>query len=83
MGAHSPELRTGRCEPIRASPEECFVNAGIAINELLEVNHRNMEKEGKHIDAALPPIELDMPSFTLYMANHCGIIPITLLNILR
>ena len=83
MDAHSPELRTGRCEPIRASLEECFTNQDIAINELLEVNPRNMEKEGKHIDAALPPIEPDMPSCTLYMANHYGIIQITSLNILR
>lgn len=62
---------------------ECLANEITAINELSEVNHKTTEKGGKHIDAALPPIELDMLSFTRYMANHYGITQIISLNILR
>jgi hypothetical protein len=41
-----------------------------------------MAKEGRHIDAAPPPIELDMLSFIPYTANRYGIIRNTLLSIL-
>lgn len=64
----------GRCQHVRASLKACFTDDTIAISELLEVNRKNMEREGRHIDAAPPPTELDMLSFILYMANHYGII---------
>lgn len=60
-----------------------FTDDTVVINELSGVSHRNLGREVRHIDAALPPTELDMPFFTLYMVNRCGIIPIILLNTLH
>lgn len=61
--------------------KEYPTNEITAINELSEANLKIMEREVKHIDAVLPPIELDTLCFTLYTANHYGITLIISLNI--
>ena len=60
-----------------------FTNAATAINELSEANHKITERGAKHIDAVLPPIELDTLCFTLCTANHYGITQIISSNTSR
>ena len=63
----------------------CFdvANVEVAIKELLAASHRSLEKEGKHIGAALQQIERVMPFSTPYTANLYDIIPTISLSILR
>lgn len=60
-----------------------ITDIGLATNEHLVANPRNMEKEDRPIDAVQRPIAQDMHFSIHYTANHYGIIPTILSNSLH
>jgi hypothetical protein len=52
----------------------------IATNVPSEVNHKSSERVDKHTDAALPPTELDTPSYTHFTVNLYATTQTTLSN---